>query len=195
MGKSGKKPIKVSKKGLNNALYVYLENANPAHISLPAWTRSWSNCHGETRSSSTRTFYIMARQNSQGHYMTRIVDSEIGYIEGTEVDWGTREPSLSRVLRYYRALFGIEEYPSSSNSSESGTGGGGRGGGRGGNGKGGGSASGLNGPYADGYGGYFYNDSKGNYYPCDQSGKIIDDGEGTGHTEATYYHKYRVYRK
>lgn len=101
------------------------------------------------------------------------MDSKLGVIEGSEVDWGTCEPSLSRVLRYYQAAYGPGEYPSSSDSSDAGNGGGG--------GSGGASGSHLNGPYSDGYGGFFYNDKQGNYYPCDESGKIMDNG-GTGYT-------------
>ncbi|KAF4460161.1 hypothetical protein FALBO_13074, partial [Fusarium albosuccineum] len=133
MGKSRKGP---TKKSLNEALGVYLAHADPTNISLSSWGRRWLDCHGESRSYSSRTFHIQGRLNSAGHYMTRIVDSEVGGIEGTEIDWGTHEPSLPRVLRYYQELYGVGQSPSSSSSDSDQGGGGGSGSGGKGGGKG-----------------------------------------------------------
>lgn len=191
MGKPRKGP---TKKTLYQALGVYLAHADPTNISLSSWGRRWLDCHGETRSHSNRTFHIQGRLNSAGHYMIRIADSVVGGIEGTEIDWGTHEPSLSRVLRYYQALYGVGQPPSSSLSdSEQGDGGGSGSGGKGG-GEGGGSGasgSGLYGPFPDAYGGYYYNDDKSNYYPCDRNGSLLESGGG--YTEAAYLQRYGVY--
>ncbi|KAL2126375.1 hypothetical protein VTI74DRAFT_1093 [Chaetomium olivicolor] len=180
MPKQKKATSRKLKKGEREDMEVYLQNANPNHISAPLWgVTKWESTHGETRSTSRFTFHIGLRVDHEGNYLTCIlVKTSEGDlpVEGTIVNWGPEPPVLAEVLEYYQNMF-LGYYPFDRP---------GRGNQGGGNGGGGASGSGFGGGWRkdvqqNHYGGYYYIDENDGYQECDASGNPIYTTNSSGH--------------
>ncbi|RYP81141.1 hypothetical protein DL769_002150 [Monosporascus sp. CRB-8-3] len=89
-------------------------------------------------------------------------------VQGSTIDWGTREPSLVHILNEYKRLYQVAVNTPSASSSDSETDNG-----RGGSGGGAGGRGGKHWTkqiYKNNDGSYFYNDANGNCRKCDKYG-------------------------
>lgn len=105
-------------KAQRRSLDQYLSNARATHIAVTEWNVLWTDCHGETRSSSKVTFHIAIRLTSTGEHWSCIhVGSKPHQFiaSGTKVQWASR-PSLSHILNEYKRMYNIDPTTSSSSS-------------------------------------------------------------------------------
>ncbi|KUI68914.1 hypothetical protein VM1G_04585 [Cytospora mali] len=118
-------------------MITYLENANPAYISVSGWGGSWTATHGETRSASQYTFHIGVRFTNGSYYSCILVTTrQYGPVpvEGTVENWGSQMPSLGQVLRHYQSHYSVTPLhdstpgPSDNGGDDGGAGGAGAGG-------------------------------------------------------------------
>jgi hypothetical protein len=157
-------------RGDRSELLTYLEHANPNHISAASWGLTWTATHGETRSSSQRTFHIGIRY-ANGRYSSCILVGTVQYgdlpVEGTVVDWGTTQPSLATILEHYQAQYNVTPAPTRPGPAagpreDEDDNGGGAGG-----------SSWKKEVKKDDYGGYYYIGEDEDYHECDPRGNEV----------------------
>ncbi|KAH6839477.1 hypothetical protein B0I37DRAFT_332191 [Chaetomium sp. MPI-CAGE-AT-0009] len=184
--------IKLDKRG-RQQMIIYLENANPANLSVSQWgVSTWQAAHGEGRSASSTTFHVGVRFSGGSYFTCILVQSRAGdqAVEGTIINWGTTAPNLPEVLRTYQRTYLKTAAPASQTPAQdpsNNNGGGGAGG------SGGGSGSGSGGGPAwekkvckDDYGGYYYMDENDEYCACDDKGNQLKTTTAHGRTTNPY---------